>query len=139
MIHHYYEEYRNWHWKLAGQMILAQKRVNQIVSFVAWGSSLCKLMPFIQIWPSFAKNLQYPSADYASAHFADGSIEKHWHGRHHWTTEKHFGYGTYDSISNLASDSSQENQEEQMVQFLREYLQLLTGQIQTTSILSLAK
>ncbi|CAE7343632.1 unnamed protein product [Symbiodinium pilosum] len=115
LIHHYYEEYRNWHWKLAGQMILAQKRVNQIVSFVAWGSSLCKLMPFIQIWPSFAKNLQYPSADYASAHFADGSIEKHWHGRHHWTTEKHFGYGTYDSISNLASDSSQENQEEQMV------------------------
>eukprot|EP00439_Symbiodinium_sp_Y106_P072630 s1437_g13.t1 len=137
LVHHYYEEYRNWHWKLAGQIILVQKHVHRIVSCFEWGSALAKLPPLRRMWPGFALNLQYPSADFASAHFADGSIEKHWHGRHHWSTEKHFGYGTYDSISNLVSDSTPEKCEEQLVQFLKEYLQLLKGQISTTSILSL--
>ncbi|CAJ1358757.1 unnamed protein product [Effrenium voratum] len=141
LIHHYYEEYRSWHWKLAGAMVRLQSKVRRVVSRMEWGtwlrSDFSPLSPFPPFWPLFALNLQFPSADYASAYFAEGPIEKHWHGRHHWTTEKHFGYGTYDSVSNLVWDSSSEEQEQVLVQFLEEYLKLQAGQIQSTSILSL--
>ncbi|CAJ1390964.1 unnamed protein product [Effrenium voratum] len=114
LIHHYYEEYRSWHWKLAGAMVRLQSKVRRVVSRMEWGtwlrSDFSPLSPFPPFWPLFALNLQFPSADYASAYFAEGPIEKHWHGRHHWTTEKHFGYGTYDSVSNLVWDSSSEEQ-----------------------------
>ncbi|CAE7191768.1 unnamed protein product [Symbiodinium natans] len=75
------------------------------------------------------------SKDYVSAQLANGPIDRHWHGLHHWSTEKHFGYGTYDSISNLGSGGDPDKKEARLEGFLDEYLKLRAGTVKTVSML----
>ncbi|CAK8989466.1 unnamed protein product [Durusdinium trenchii] len=138
MNHHYYEDYKNLHWKVAKHMLLAQRMFRKHFSKLE--------LPAWQLLDGLlAENLRFPATDFKSPQLGLGSIEKAWHARHHWTTEKRFGYGTYDSVSNLAAaarakakagEAETEGESEKLEQFLKEYLQLLTGQIQTTSLVN---
>ncbi|CAE7634707.1 unnamed protein product [Symbiodinium pilosum] len=149
--HHYYEDYREMHWKLGGRMLQLQGRVRQLLAYLEWGRHLkctmgrllasagCtpgRLLPAVPgIGFSLAGNLQYPAKDYASAWQGGGSIEKHWHGRHHWATDKHFGYGTYDCIANLGSGGDPDKREAALLGFLEEYQKLVEGTVKVASIL----
>eukprot|EP00438_Fugacium_kawagutii_P027199 Skav210173 [mRNA] locus=scaffold5148:17528:18169:+ [translate_table: standard] len=128
--HHYYNEYQNLHWRLAKWMFFSQRCCRE------WFLSKLEpaFPPRISCFFSslLAENLQFPSADYKSPWLGLGSVEEMWHGRHHWTTERHFGYGTYDSVSNLGASTSQGTFDD----FVEEYLGLLRGQIQPASIVS---
>ncbi|CAJ1350677.1 unnamed protein product [Effrenium voratum] len=127
--HHYYEDYKSAHWKVIKHMMLTQQTVRSV---------LAKIEMKFRAVPMLADNVQHPSEEFKSPHLGLGSIEKAWHGRHHWTTERRFGYGTYDCISNLGSDGSldQDKREAQLEAFLTEYIGLKTGQIKTTSLVN---
>mmetsp|Transcript_37122 Transcript_37122/g.85798 ORF Transcript_37122/g.85798 Transcript_37122/m.85798 type:complete len:503 (+) Transcript_37122:44-1552(+) len=141
LAHHYYEEYRHVHWKMAGHMLQVQKYARSLVSHIEFGKSISRCLPFVPFRPIFAENLQYPAAAYAPAAPGNGPIELHWHGQHHWTSEKHFGYGTWDSVSNLGSDPSlpKPEKEKELVKFLEEYLKVVSGRLQVLSIATSSK
>ncbi|CAE7438798.1 unnamed protein product [Symbiodinium sp. CCMP2456] len=143
--HHYYEDYRHLHWRLAGMMLQLQSHLRRPLAHLEWGRLLVRSAPLcwagdiLPDMPGFgfplAANLQYPSKDYVSAQLSNGSIDRHWHGLHHWSTEKHFGYGTYDSISKLGSGGDPDRREAQLGGFLDEYLKLRAGTVKTVSML----
>ena len=128
MNHHYYEAYKNLHWKVAKWMLFTQSRCR------SW---LGKLEVFtIGSWSMLlAENLQFPSAEFKSPWLGHGSVERTFHGRHHWTTERHFGYGTYDCVSNLGA-KQKDSSKASFHEFVEEYVGLLSGQIQTASIVN---
>eukprot|EP00440_Ansanella_granifera_P018612 gb/GFBE01020218.1/.p1 GENE.gb/GFBE01020218.1/~~gb/GFBE01020218.1/.p1 ORF type:complete len:499 (+),score=72.80 gb/GFBE01020218.1/:1-1497(+) len=127
--HHYYEEYKHVHWKVVKHMMLFQRHVRALLSKLELVSVPDSIL---------AENLQYPSADFKSPHLGLGSIENAWHGRHHWTTQRLFGYGTYDCISNLGSDVAIDaaKREADITAFLNEYVGVITKTIQITSLVN---
>lgn len=127
--HHYYDEYRDYHWFIVKQLTLAKMYARARLD------SLCVHVFNV---PFVAANVQFPLERFAPAHLGLGPISRSWHGRHHWTTESKYGYGTFDSVLRLAKPKQERrseptNEDDTLERFIEAYGKMLSGVVLTTS------
>lgn len=104
--HHYYEEYRQTYWVVVLWLTWLQGQTRGI-----FGRLACVEQPL------GCDNLMYEHEDPQTVEGAP--IAESWHGKHHWTTHQHFGYGTFDSLLNNAQS------EESITKIVHAYLALV--------------